>query len=103
MREIYITITGMRYYYGNEILKKGDKVRLVKEPENEHDKEAIEVKLEGLGRIGYVANSPRTVIGECLSAGRLYDKIGKKANAEVIHVIPQGAVCRIINKDRKDL
>lgn len=102
MREIYITITGMNYYYGTDILKKGDKVKLVKEPENEHDREAIEVKAKGLGRIGYVANSPRTVCGESISAGRVYDKIGKKAAAEVIHVIPQGAICRITNKGRKE-
>ncbi len=40
------------------------------------DKEAILVKLPGIASIGHVANSCHTVIGECYSAGRLYDKIG---------------------------
>ena len=34
--------------------------------------------------IGYVANSSYTVIGDSKSAGRLYDKIGKKAKAKVV-------------------
>ena len=51
-------------------------VKLIKDPDNEHDKETIKVELEGLGKIGYVANNPYTVKGESLSEGRLYDKIG---------------------------
>lgn len=33
-------------------------IKLIKEPDNEHDKEAIKAVLEPLGTIGYVANSP---------------------------------------------
>ena len=39
----------------------------MKEPDNEVDKEAIKVQLNGLGLIGYVANSPFTVMGESMS------------------------------------
>ena len=46
-------------------------MRLLKEPDNEYDKEALRVELKGLGKIGYVANSIYTVIGECSSAGRM--------------------------------
>lgn len=60
------------------------KIRLEKEPDNEYDKEAIKVTYEGLGKIGYVANSSYTVIGESMSAGRLYDKIGDTAYLRVI-------------------
>lgn len=48
-------------------------VYLKKDKGNEYDKEAISVNLAGLGKIGYVANSPYTVLGESYSAGRLYD------------------------------
>lgn len=34
------------------------KLFLEKESDNEYDKEAIQVLCEGLGKIGYVANSP---------------------------------------------
>ena len=46
-------------------------VKLIKEPDNEFDAEAIKVEQEGLGQVGYVANNPRTVAGESYSTGRL--------------------------------
>ena len=73
MSKAYFTITGTRYYYGKEFLKPGMTVQLVKEPDNKYDKEAIVVRLKGLGDIGHVANSTHTVIGDSMSAGRLYD------------------------------
>lgn len=95
MDEMYFTIAGCRHYFGSDFMKKGMKVKLVKEPDNEYDKEAIQVKVKGLGRVGYVANSPFTVKGESMSAGRLYDKIGDKAKGKVVFVVDGGVVCRI--------
>ena len=74
--KIWFTLTGTNHYYGRDFLEKGMKIRLEKEPDNKHDHEAIKVLLDGVGHIGYVANSPYTVIGESFSAGRLYDRIG---------------------------
>lgn len=74
MKEMYFTIAGCNHYYGSDFMEKGMKVKLVKEPDNEYDNEAIQVKIKGLGKVGYVANSPYTVKGESMSAGRLYDK-----------------------------
>lgn len=99
MKEMYFTLTGCGYYLGKDFLEKGMIVKLKKEPDNEHDSEAIMVKMKGLGKIGYVANSPRTVIGECMSAGRLYDKIKKKAKAQIIAVTDCGVICRVIRED----
>ena len=98
MSKVYFTLTGTKHYYGNEFLKRGMKVQLEKEPDNAYDKEAILVKLEGLGKLGYVANSPYTVLGDSASAGRLYDRIGKKAYGKVILVTPQGALCKVSKK-----
>ena len=50
MSKIYFTLTGTKHYFGNEFLKKGTKIRLEKEPDNEYDKEAIKVTYEGLGK-----------------------------------------------------
>ncbi|MDD5994584.1 MAG: HIRAN domain-containing protein [Clostridiales bacterium] len=97
MKKVYFTITGCNHYFGNEFMKKGMKVKLVKEPDNEFDKEAIQVEVKGLGKCGYVANSPHTVKGKSLSAGRLYDQLGKKAKGKIVHVIPGGAICRVTN------
>lgn len=44
-----------------------------------------------------MANSPFTVKGKSMSAGRLYDKIGDKAKGKVVFVVDGGVVCRIIN------
>ena len=76
------------------------KVKLVKEPDNEYDKEAIKVEMPGIGHIGYVANSPYTVVGESYSAGRLYDKIGDTAKGTVLYVLPKGVLC-VLNTDEK--
>ncbi len=95
MGKVYFTITGMNHYYGNDFLKPGMKVELFKEPDNEYDKEAIRVEFEGLGKIGYVANSPYTVLGESRSAGRIYDQMKKKAKGKVNIVTPKGAVCTL--------
>lgn len=68
-------------------------VKLIKEPDKEFDKEAIKVEMEGLGQVGYVANSVHTVRGESMSAGRLYDKIGDTAEGTVLYVLPDGVLC----------
>ena len=41
-----------------------------------------------------------------MSAGRLYDKIGKKGSAKVVLVTPAGIICKVCKKslvDRLDL
>ena len=97
--KIYFTIAGTRHYYGQDFFEKGMKVRLEKEPDNEHDREAIKVTVKGLGRVGYVANSPYTVIGESYSAGRLYDRIGDKAKGKVVMIMDKGVLCVLEPKD----
>ena len=95
MAELYFTISGCKHYYGTDFMEKGMKVQLVKEPDNEFDKEAIQVMVKGLGKCGYVANSPYTVKRESMSAGRLYDKIGDTAKGKILFVLDQGVLCKI--------
>ena len=95
MDKMFFTITGTRFYHGKDFFEKDMKVKLVKEPDNPFDKEAILVKVEGLGDVGHVANSPYTVIGESYSAGRLYDKIDDTAEGTVLYVTDNGILCFI--------
>ena len=95
MKDMYFTITGCNHYFGNEFMEKGMKVKLVKEPDNKYDREAIEVRIKGIGKCGYVANSPVTVKGESMSAGRLYDRLGDKAKGKIIFVFDGGAIGKI--------
>ena len=96
--KVYFTLTGTRHYFGDGFFEKGMRLELEKEPDNECDKEAIAIKVEGLGKVGYVANSPFTVIGESMSAGRIYDRIGDTAIGEVVFVTAQGVLCKICNE-----
>ena len=96
MKKVYFTLTGTCHYYGMDFLKKGDKIKLIKEPDNEYDKEAIRVEYkDGIGKIGYVANSTHTVLGETYSAGRIYGLFGNKAKARIEVILPQGAICSL--------
>ena len=99
MRRTYFTITGTNHYHGQDFLKTGMPVHLVKEPDNKYDSEAIKVELEGLGQIGYVANSPYTVLGNSYSAGRLYDKIGDAADGMILYVVTGGVLCYVENEN----
>ena len=95
MEKIFFTLTGTRFFYGHEFMEPGMKVLLVKEPDNEEDSEAIRVEMEGLGKVGYVANSVRTVQGKSYSAGRLYDKIDDTALATVVYVLDRCVLCTL--------
>ena len=91
----FITIVGLNSYYGTAPFHEDQKLTLIKESENRYDKEAIRAELPGLGLVGYVANSTYTVKGECMSAGRLYDKIGDRASARVCYILANALVCRV--------
>lgn len=91
----YVTLTGLNHRFGVEPFRVGQKVKLVKEPENPADREAIRAELPGLGKVGYVANSVYTVLGDCFSAGRIYDKIGDTATAKVEYVLSNAVVCKV--------
>jgi len=82
-----------------EIIKPGMVVELEKEPDNEWDREAIKIKMPGLGQIGYAANSVHTVVGESHSAGRLYDKIGDTACGKVLYNMGAAVVCELVPND----
>ena len=95
MAKTLFTLTGCNHYLGTEFMKKGMKVKLVKEPDNQLDSEAIMVKIDGL-KVGYVANSTSTVYKDTLSAGRLYDRFGKKAKAKIVIVFHGGDICKLV-------
>ena len=100
--KIWFTLTGTNHYYGHDFLEKGMKIRLEKEPDNKHDHEAIRVLLDGIGHIGYVANSPYTVLGESFSAGRLYDKISDTAKGKIRLITDKGILCTLKQKKEGD-
>ena len=96
MENIFITITGHQSFLGLKPYKVGRIVKLVKEHDNEHDEDAIRVELPFIDTIGYVANSTNTVYKGTHSAGRLYDKIGEEAFAQIMFITHSSAIALIL-------
>lgn len=99
MEDIFITVTAIDYYLGKKPFKVGRKVRLVKDKDNEFDSEAIRVELPYIDTIGYVANSTHTVYDGTLSAGRVYEKIGEKAVAQVMFITHSAIIAKVLPDD----
>lgn len=95
----FVTITGLNHYYGRKPFEIGRIIRLIKEPDNEYDKEAIAAILPFIDKIGYVANSTNTVYDGTISAGRLYDKIEDYAYGKVMFVTHSSAIVLVLDKE----
>lgn len=96
MSTMFVTITGINHYYGVKPFEIGRVVRLVKEPENGHDNDAIRVELPFIETVGYVANSTNTVYRGTYSAGRIYDKIEDAAFAEVAFITHSSVIAAVL-------
>jgi len=99
MENYFVTITGMNHYLGMNPYKVNRLVKLVKEPDNPHDPEAIRVELPFIDTIGYVANSVGTVFAGTCSAGRLYDKLEDYAYAQVLFITHSSVIAIVVPKE----
>lgn len=95
----FVTITGLNHYYGKKPYEIGRIIKLIKEPDNEYDKEAIAAFLPFIDKIGYVANSTNTVYDGTISAGRLYDKIDDYTYGRVMFVTHSSAIVLVLDKE----
>ncbi len=94
-QKAYVTITGLKYYFGNSVFKIGAKCRLLKDTENDYDDEAIKVVLGANLLVGYIANSSYTVVRGTLSAGRLYDKFDDQLEATVMFIDDKSVIAKV--------
>lgn len=97
MKEKYITITGMNHYYGLRPFSVGKKIKCMKDKNNPYDSEAIKVVMKEIGTVGYVANSPYTTATGTMSAGRIYEKVKKKFEVEVMFITSSKVICRVVD------
>lgn len=95
----FVTITGIDHYYGKKPFEIGRIVKLIKDKNNEYDKEAIAAYLPFIETIGYVANSTNTVYDGTIIAGRLYDKIDDYAYARVMFVTRTSVIALVLDKE----
>ena len=105
MTKVHLTIYGFSHVYGYIPFEEGQIIYLKKEPENPYDSEAILAHLPYIGNVGYVSNSPRSVIRGTMSAGRLYDRFDTDAVAKVEFATGTQVICRLLSvrKARKYL
>ena len=61
---------------------------MVKEPDNEHDGDAIRVEFNAK-TVGYVANSTYTMIDEAKSASEIWGTFGERTRARILFVFMQ--------------
>jgi hypothetical protein len=100
MAKQFVTIAGFSSFYGLIPFEEGQIVFLRKEPENLHDAEAIAVHLPYIGTVGYIANSPRSVVRGTMSAGRLYDTVENDAVARVMFIAESHIICELLSKKK---
>ena len=84
------TITGMHFYKNDVNLAPGMPLKLVKEPDNEFDRDAIAVYAQD-EKIGYVANKDYTKFELTSSASELQDKIDDVAQASYLFYLDRYA------------
>lgn len=99
MQETYITITHVDLYCGIENIKIGDKLTITKEPDNKYDDEAIAAYCRHNVKCGYVANSVKTVARGTYSAGRLYDKFDDCLQCQVMFMVEDDIIAKILDDD----
>ncbi|MPN43703.1 hypothetical protein SDC9_191263 [bioreactor metagenome] len=95
MKDRYITITGFKHYYGLRPFAIGNLVCCIKEPGNPFDSEAIKAVMPLVGKVGHVANSPSTLAGGTMSAGRIYDLVKKRFYVRVMFTTCTKVICKI--------
>ncbi|MDO5824442.1 hypothetical protein [Methanobrevibacter sp.] len=74
-------------------------MKLVKEPDNDYDMEAIACEIKYIGKTGYIANSTRTVTKGTMSAGRIYDKINDISFCEVKFVSSDAVIAKVLSDE----
>ncbi|MDR1820096.1 MAG: HIRAN domain-containing protein [Methanobrevibacter sp.] len=102
MGQNYVTITGMDYYEDVFSFDIGEIIRLKKEPNNSYDAEAIKAEIPFTGKIGYVANSSKTVVKGTMSAGRIYDKIEENSYVKIIFITNKELICEFLDNEKSE-
>lgn len=97
MKDLYITITGFKHYYGIAPFKIGQKLKCIKEPHNPFDSEAIRITMKHIGTVGYVANSPYTKATGTLGSGGIWSRVSKKFKVKVMFITSSKIICKVVD------
>ena len=97
MKKVYVTITGMKYYYGVNPFSIGKKLTCKKEHNNPYDSEALKVTMKSIGTVGYIANSPYTKANGTMGAGAVNKYVKKKFKIRVMFMTSTKIICEVID------
>lgn len=97
----YITIVGLKYYFGNEVFRVKQFLYLEKDHDNTEDDEAIKVTTEAGVTYGYVANSIYTKAKGTKSAGRIYDGFHSRTAIEVMFILQDQVIAKIVGSQEE--
>ena len=100
-KKIYFTVTGLANFFGKVPFSESKYFLLRKDSQNFYDDELLTAEMLHCGSIGYVANHPFTRAKGTISAGRLYDKIGKTAVAKLCFLFDEFAICTLASKKQE--
>lgn len=103
MYDIYTAVIQTGFNKSRKILKLGDEVILLKEPDNNYDAEAISCVIPSNGKIGYVINNFKILPIGCFSAGRIYDIFKVGIFAEVKFIINDISILKLNLESRNIL
>lgn len=96
---MFITIISFNNMHGEKAFRLNRIVKLIKEPDNKYDTEAIACEMRHFGKIGYVANSTNTVVKGCMSSGRVFDKIEDEYFAKIKFITGHTAIAKVLDSD----
>ena len=96
---MYITIQTFNNLHGSKPLVLDGIVKLIKEPTNKYDTEAIACEMRHFGKIGYISNSTQTVIKGTMSSGRLFDKITDEYFAKIKFITGNTAIAKVLSSE----
>jgi hypothetical protein len=95
--DVLITVSGTDFFKGLDVFFEGAVLDLVREPENEHDSDAIRIEIGGEA-VGYVANNDYTAIEGTKKASEIVNVIGDSQKAEVSFILMnQHVIARLIH------
>ena len=96
MSDLYVTVTGIKHYFGLLPFNVGTTLLLLSEKDNEYDKHAIAVYREGYGKVGYVANNRQTKAEGTSSASSVWAYTAKGKLAEVQFIAGDYVLAKIL-------
>ncbi len=95
-----ICITGTNHYRGLEPFTRDLVVELFEEAGNDYDPDAVRVEITG-ETVGYVANSPNTLVEGVKSASQIKRLFKNKIEAEILYITNGQVIAKLIREERK--